>query len=161
MNNQEASNNQVKSLTLPPLLENQPLSPKSRYLIVRADVGSKFGQTTPVEVRLLVDTGASYTLLPVKVLNDLGYDTENPIARYDKLVTGGGQTSGIPIIQVASFYCLGKQMIDFPVLAYTLPKSPNQRYWRGVLGMDFLSHFRSAILLENERTGKPDHIRLR
>ena len=61
MNNQQPFNNQVKSLTLPPLLENQPFSPKSHYLIVRTNVGSKSGQTTPVKVPLLVDTGASYT----------------------------------------------------------------------------------------------------
>ena len=75
MKNQQPFNNQVQSLTLPPLLKNQPLSPKSRYLVVGADVGSKFGKTDPVEVRLLVDTGATYTTLPVQVLNDLGYDT--------------------------------------------------------------------------------------
>ena len=117
--------------------------------------------TAPMEVRLLVDTGASYTLIPEKVLNDLGYDTRNPIARYDKLVTGGGEKSGIPIVQVAYFYCLGKQIIDFPVLAYTLPKSPNQRYWRGVLGMDFLTHFEAVILLAKAGSKRKNEIRLR
>ncbi len=110
---------------------------------------------------LLVDTGATYTILPEITLKNLGYDTENPIARYDKLVTGGGDRLGIPIVQVSSFYCLGKQMIDFPVLAYALPKSPNQRYWRGVLGMDFLTHFRAVILLENANTGQAEQIVLR
>ena len=159
--NQQPFNNQVKRLRFSPLLKNQQNSSTSHYLLVRADVGRKSGKGDPLEVPLLLDTGATYTSLPEMTLKNLGYDTENPIARYDKLVTGGGDRSGIPIVRVSYFYCVGKQMIDFPVLAYTLPKSPNQRYWRGVLGMDFLTHFRAVILLENAKTGRPDEIILR
>jgi hypothetical protein len=161
MNNQQPFNNQVEHLRFSPLLKNQQHSPTSHYLLVRADVGRKSGKGDSLEVPLLVDTGATYTILPEITLKNLGYDTENPIARYDKLVTGGGDRLGIAIVQVSSFYCLGKQMIDFPVLAYSLPKSPNQRYWRGVLGMDFLTHFRAVILLENSQTGQADQIVLR
>jgi aspartyl protease family protein len=111
-----------------------------------------------VKVPLLVDTGASYTTLPVKVLNDLGYDTQNPDNWHPGIVTGRGHTSRIPIVQVSSFSCLGKQIIDWPILAYTLPQPT---YWRGVLGMDFLIHFRAVILLENSQTGQADRIVLR
>jgi len=157
--NQEGfKNNEIEFLPIPPLLPGQPWI---RYLLVKTNVGSKYGQTDPVKVRLLVDTGASYTLLPVKVLNDLGYDTQNPDNWHPGIVTGKGKTKRIPIVQVSSFSCLGKQIIDFPVLAYTLPKSPNQRYWRGVLGMDFLSHFEAVILLAKAGSERKNEIRLR
>jgi aspartyl protease family protein len=154
-NEQSFKNNEIKRYSISPLLASQP---SVHYLLVKTNVGSKFGQTDPVKVPLLVDTGASYTTLPVKVLNDLGYDTQNPDKWHPGIVTGRGHTSRIPIVQVSSFSCLGKQIIDWPILAYTLPQPT---YWRGVLGMDFLTHFRAVILLENYQTGQADRIVLR
>lgn len=140
--NQEGfNNNEVEFFPIPPLL---PGHASVHYLLVRSDVSSKSGQTAPVEVTLLVDTGASYTTLPVQILKGLGYDTQNPDKWHPGIVTGKGKTPAIPIVQDSSFSCLGKQMIDFPVLAYTLPK---QTAWDGILGMDFFSHFEAVILL--------------
>ncbi len=51
MNNQQPFNNQVELLRFSPLLKNQPHSPTSHYLLVRADVGRKSGKGDPLEVR--------------------------------------------------------------------------------------------------------------
>jgi aspartyl protease family protein len=154
-NQQSFNNNEIKRYSISPLLRSQP---SIHYLLVKTNVSSKYGQTAPVNVTLLVDTGASYTTLPIQVLKDLGYDTQNPENWHPGIVTGKGKTQRIPIVQVSSFYCLKKQIIDFPVLAYTLPQPT---YWDGVLGMDVLTHFRAVILLENSKTGQADRIVLR
>ena len=154
--NQEGfNNNEVEFFPIPPLL---PGHSSVHYLLVRSDVSSKFGITAPVEVTLLVDTGASYTTLPVQVLKGLGYDTQNPDNWHPGIVTGKGNTQRIPIVQVSSFYCLKKQIIDFPVLAYNLPQPT---YWDGVLGMDFLIHFEAVILLAKAGSKRKNEIRFR
>ncbi len=154
-NQQPFKNNEIKRYRINPLLTDQP---SFYYLLVRANLGRKSPGNDPAKVILLVDTGASYTILPENTLNRLGYDTKNPLKWHPGLITGKGKTQRIPIIQISSFFCLNKEIIDFPVLAYTLPRPS---YWDGVLGIDFLTHFRAVILLENAKTGKPNEIRLR
>lgn len=148
-------NNEIEIFPIPPLLASQP---SVRYLLVKTNVGSKSCQTASVKVILLVDTGASYTTLPIQVLNDLGYDTQNPDNWHPGIVTGKGKTQRIPIVQLSSFFCLKKQIIDFPVLAYTLPQPT---YWDGVIGMDFLTHFEAVILLAKAGSKRKNEIRLR
>ena len=160
-NKQPLNNKEIQRFPISPLLQNQP---SVHYLLVRANVRIKSEVSEFSKVTLLVDTGASYTTLPVEVLNDLGYDTKNTSKWHPGIVTGQGQTSRIPIVQLSAFYCLKKQMINFPVLAYTLPTpktSNNFLGWDGVLGMDFLIHFRAVILLENKGTSQLDQIVLR
>ncbi len=48
------------------------LERRSRLLLLRAAVGGSNGQASVL--RLLLDTGSSYTMLPVEVLEALGYD---------------------------------------------------------------------------------------
>jgi len=107
-------------------------------------------------VKLLVDTGASFTMLPVQLLKYSGYDIKHPI-REENIVTGKG-TIKAPVVQVSWFNCLGQTIKNFEVIAYNIPA--NLRV-DGLLGMDFLRYFRAVILLENQRTGKPDEILLR
>ncbi|MEG5059797.1 hypothetical protein QUB60_13415 [Microcoleus sp. A2-C5] len=57
-------------------------------LAVQATIGSR-ERGNFLRVRLLVDTGSSFTILPVQVLQNLGYDTGNPLRRQE-LVTGQG-----------------------------------------------------------------------
>ena len=107
-------------------------------------------------IKLLVDTGASFTILPVQILKDLGYDIKHPI-REENIVTGKG-TIKAPVVQVSWLNCLGQTIKNFEVIAYNLP--PNLRV-DGVLGMDFLRNFRAVILLEKAGTYQKDEIILR
>ena len=59
-------------------------------LAVQATISGNNGDATEYRVRLLVNTGASYTILPVKTLEDLGYDTRNPLRRQE-IFTGQGR----------------------------------------------------------------------
>ena len=108
-------------------------------LAVQATVGSREGGDF-VRVRLLVDTGSSFTILPVQVLQNLGYDTRNPLRRQE-LVTGQGRIY-VPVINVCWFNCVGQFIENFDVFAHDIP--PNLRI-DGLLGMDFLTRFQAVI----------------
>ncbi|MEG4587670.1 retropepsin-like aspartic protease [Microcoleus sp. MOSTC5] len=108
-------------------------------LAVPATVGSREGGDF-VRVRLLVDTGSSFTILPVQVLQNLGYDTRNPLRRQE-LVTGQGRIY-VPVINVSWFNCVGQLIENFDVFAHDIP--PNLRI-DGLLGMDFPTRFQAVI----------------
>jgi aspartyl protease family protein len=108
-------------------------------LAVQATVGSREGGDF-VRVRLLVDTGSSFTILPVQVLQNLGYDTRNPLRRQE-LVTGQGRIY-VPVINVSWFNCVGQLIESFEIVAHDIP--PNLRI-DGLIGMDFLTFFQAVI----------------
>ncbi|WP_017716277.1 retropepsin-like aspartic protease [Kamptonema formosum] len=115
----------------------------SRYgnlLLVQAAAGGRDGSVR--EVRLLVDTGSSYTLLRVSVLEALGCDLQNPLRRLTTL-TGGG-TVAAPVVAVPWFSCLGHHVDNFPMLAYTLPATT---FADGLVGMDFLTRCQAVIYI--------------
>lgn len=108
-------------------------------LAVQATIGSREGGDF-LRVRLLVDTGSSFTILPVQVLQNLGYDTGNPLRRQE-LVTGQGRIYA-SVINVSWFNCVGQLIEDFEIVAHNLP--PNIRI-NGLIGMDFLTRFQAVI----------------
>ncbi|MGB3263009.1 MAG: retropepsin-like aspartic protease [Microcoleus sp.] len=112
-------------------------------LAVQATVGSREGGDF-VRVRLLVDTGSSFTILPVQVLETLGYDTRNPLRRQE-LVTGQGRIY-VPVINVSWFNCVGQLIENFEIVAHDIP--PNIRI-DGLVGMDFLTRFQAVISVGN------------
>ena len=112
-------------------------------LAVQATVGSREGGDF-VRVRLLVDTGSSFTILPVQLLQNLGYDTRNPLRRQE-LVTGQGRIY-VPVINVSWFNCVGQLIEKFDVFAHDIP--PNLRI-DGLLGMDFLIRFQAVICVSD------------
>jgi predicted aspartyl protease len=91
-------------------------------------------------IRLLVDTGATYTVLPIKFLIELGYDV-SASARRTKISAAGGMLE-VPMINVDRFSCLGRQVDSFSVVGLDLPFST---VVNGLLGMDFLERHRALI----------------
>ena len=118
------------------------LERRGRLLLLRAAIGGTNGQTSVL--RLLLDTGASYTMLPVEVLEALGYDTHHPLRRARAITASGVIVA--PVVRVSWFHCLGQRLEDFPVTAYTLPPST---FVDGLLGMDFLLHCKAVIAIES------------
>ena len=86
-------------------------------LLLRAAIGGR--DDGVVVVRLLVDTGASYTMLPVEVVEALGCDTHHPL-RTIRIVAASGIIVA-PMVAVSWFHCLAQRMEEFPVVAHTLP----------------------------------------
>jgi predicted aspartyl protease len=105
----------------------------SRYgnlLILKAAASSR--SNTVRQFRLLVDTGSTYTVLRVNILEALGCNIQNPLRRI-RTSTGGGIVEA-PVVAVPWFNCLGERLENFPIVAYTLPATT---FVDGLLGMDF------------------------
>lgn len=93
-----------------------------------------------LNVDLLIDTGATYTLFPVESLEMYGYDIAASKETV-RLVTANGLILA-PKIKVQWIQALGCKFDFFPVLAYTLLP---EMYFKGILGMDFLKKAKAVI----------------
>ncbi|MDJ0636075.1 MAG: retropepsin-like aspartic protease [Xenococcaceae cyanobacterium MO_188.B29] len=107
-------------------------------LWLRAAIGRN--QNITLLVRLLVDTGASYTVIPIPILQRLGCNLNKPL-RTTMIVTANGAIE-VPIIAVPWFNCLGIKKENFPVVGLDLPVSS---FTNGLLGMDFLREVKAVI----------------
>lgn len=102
-------------------------------------------------VRLLVDTGSTYTILPVEVLEAVGCSpTESH--EHVKIITGSG-TIIAPKVDVIWFQSFGQKISKFEAVAHTLPFSGPID---GLLGMDFLVAVRAYINLESSIIEVPE-----
>ncbi|WP_293128079.1 retropepsin-like aspartic protease [Microcoleus sp. bin38.metabat.b11b12b14.051] len=93
---------------------------------------------------MLVDTGSSYTVLRVNILEALGCDIQNPLRRIR--TSAGGRIVEAPVVAVPWFNCLGERVENFPIVAYTLPATT---FVDGLLGMDFLTPMKAIIYAKN------------
>ncbi|NJM48552.1 MAG: transcriptional regulator [Alkalinema sp. RU_4_3] len=108
-----------------------PLEERKNFLLVKAAVGSMDNRSKVV--KLMIDTGATYTVLPPDLLIELGCDLSSPI-RTVNIAAAGGMIK-VPIVEVPWFNCLGQRVELFSVIALKLPAAAAVD---GLLGMDFL-----------------------
>jgi predicted aspartyl protease len=91
-------------------------------------------------INLLLDTGSTYTILPVEVLESIGI---SPAAseEHERIATGSGYIIA-PKVTVRSLSTLGKEFRRTKVIAHTLPfGGPID----GLLGMDILCRLKAKI----------------
>lgn len=105
---------------------------KNYLFYIRAGIGGQDDRRKVV--RLLVDTGARNTVLPARLLQEFGYNLNNPVRQVR--ITAAGGILQVPMITVAWFNCLGTNIQSFAVIALDLPPSAGVD---GLLGMDFLT----------------------
>lgn len=87
---------------------------------------------------MILDTGASYTLIPTRKAIEIGHDPTLAEERIQIFTVSG--TEYVPLIKVSSFKCLGIEIKDFTVICHDLPpQSPAD----GLLGLNFLVHLPS------------------
>ncbi|MBI5215451.1 MAG: retropepsin-like domain-containing protein [Ignavibacteriae bacterium] len=103
------------------------------------------GEKGQIIFSLLLDTGASFTLLSGNALEKLGYEIHSGKTRYPIVTVNDKLT--VPRISLQKFSCLGCTLEPFKVLAHDLPSSARID---GLLGMDFLTMFDFTI---NTRQG--------
>ena len=114
------------------------LNRQGNLLWLRASVGR--GRENPLVVRLLVDTGSSYTVLPRRILERLGCNLKQP-HQTTTIVTASAIVK-MPIVPVPWFNCLGVRKENFSVVAMDLPLSS---FTNGLLGIDFLREEKAII----------------
>lgn len=108
-----------------------PLTKMGGSLIVEAQLNQERS------VQLIVDTGASMTVLSTQVAIDLGIlgTTENELMTVN---TAGGQVQ-VNVNYLSSVTVGSAQAFDVGVAIHDLPDIPSQI--EGLLGMSFLKHF--------------------
>ena len=97
-------------------------------------------------LRLALDTGATRTTVNAGLLVAVGYDPAATLERTE--VTTGSGVEFAPLVSISRILALGRERIDFRVLAHTLPPSAGVD---GVLGLDFL---RGEILTIDFQNGR-------
>jgi hypothetical protein len=108
--------------------------------------GSLSGPLGHVDLRLILDTGATISLILSNILITAGYD---PDASPDRVaVVMGGGIQLIPRVVLNRFSALGQHRLGLPVLAHTLPPAAGID---GLLGLDFL---RGMVLTLDFRAGQ-------
>lgn len=109
-----------------------PTNPPS-LLLVYAELQGPHGRTM---LRLALDTGASYTMLPPEKLAMVGY-TPHAATRTIEILTASG-SEWTPLITITSLRFLGCEVKHLEVVSHTLPPtSPVE----GLLGLNALQHF--------------------
>lgn len=95
--------------------------------------------------RVMVDTGASYTVLPMSLLEAAGYAADAAI-REQAIVTASGMER-VPLFRVEALEALQRVRPGHTVLAHDLPVESGVD---GLLGLDF---FRGSRLTVDFRSG--------
>jgi aspartyl protease family protein len=110
-------------------------------LITKAAISGPSGTTV---LRLLIDTGSSYTVIPVEALEAIGCSPAAALERV-RIITGSG-TVIVPLVRVPQLQALGERRLGWRVAAHTLPLGlPID----GLLGMDFLCAVKARIDLDD------------
>jgi hypothetical protein len=120
-----------------------PFDPSQGPILVKGEISGPLGAAN---LELLLDTGATISLIRPAILVSLGYD---PDASPDRLaVTMGGGNTVCPRVLLTRLTTLGQHRIGFPVLSHSLPPGSGVD---GLLGLDFL---RGAVLTVDFRSGR-------
>ena len=95
------------------------------------------------DVRLVLDTGASKTLIIPNAILGLGYDLSNP--KYIELVTTASGIIDCPILTVSNLSCIGELVSNLDIIIQDLPDELTKYNIQGLLGLDFLRQFDISI----------------
>jgi len=90
---------------------------------------------------VVLDTGATRTILPADILADLGYDPGCPGLSRVRMITGSG-IEYAPCITVKSLIVGGEQVDNLDVLCHDLPAEADID---GLLGLNFLRNFDFSV----------------
>ena len=115
----------------------------SGLILIQAEVS---GPLDRVEAALVLDTGATTTILNRKLLEYIGYD---PASSTDLVrVTTGSDVATAPRLMVNRLGALGRHAVGLRVLSHDLPPEAGVD---GLLGLDF---FRGLSLTIDFRAGQ-------
>lgn len=120
-----------------------PFNPKQGPILLEAEVT---GPARSLTLELILDTGATGSLLSEAVVLALGYDL-SAVTNRAAMTTGSGLIS-VPRVTLTRMTALGSHRFGFPVLVYTLPSATSVS---GLLGLDFL---RGGVLTIDFKSGQ-------
>jgi len=91
-------------------------------------------------IKVALDTGATYTMIPWEIAEALGYKPEFSKEKVTLITASGVETA--PIIKVKKIEFLAENIDNVPVVCHDLPP---RSYVVGLLGSSFLRHFKITI----------------
>ena len=118
--------------------QNYTLTRVGKLLVTRAAVMGPEGTKV---IKLLIDAGSTYTILPVEVLESVGLSPTQS-KEHERIATGSGYIMA-PKVTIEKLYTLGKQFRRVITIAHTLPFGGTID---GLLGMDLLCRMKAKIL---------------
>ena len=92
-------------------------------------------------IPVVLDTGASLTIVATDIMARLGYDPANPTLARHRIITGSG-VEYAPRTTVRSATAIGQKVANLDVLCHDLPPESGVD---GLLGLNFLKHFKLTI----------------
>ena len=122
---------------------SQPFNAVSGLVLVETEVSGPAGTAGAT---LILDTGATSTVLNVSLLRSLGYEPDS--ATESVRMTTGSDVETVPHLIVNRLSALGRHAIGLRVLAHDLPA---EAAVDGLLGLDF---FRVLVLTLDFRMGQ-------
>jgi predicted aspartyl protease len=122
-----------------------PFNPKQGPILIEVEAT---GPSRSMTLELILDTGATSSLLSEDVVRALGYDLSLVTSRAQ--MTTGSTVISVPQVILTRMTTLGTHRFGFPVLVYTLPAATSVA---GLIGLDFLRGF---ILTVDFRSGRLD-----
>lgn len=111
--------------------------PKASIIILEATLTGKGPKR---KLNLVLDTGATYVLIPSFIARIMGYDPEVSTKRIPLTTVSGEETA--PMVKVESISVLGKQVKNVEVICHDLPASGRVD---GLLGLSFLQNFKLVL----------------
>ncbi len=110
--------------------------------LIFLDIGiTSLNGSQVVHVPVVLDTGATRTILAADILADLGYDPGCPGLPRVRMITGSG-IEYAPCITVRSLSVGDEKLDNVEVLCHDLP---DEAYIEGLLGLNFLNNFDFTI----------------
>lgn len=97
----------------------------------------------PVQQRRLkvaLDTGATYTMIPWEIVQALGYHPERSRRRIEMMTASGIAIA--PLVKVKAIKALGQTVKELEVLVHDLPSASRVE---GLLGLNFLRAFKLTL----------------
>jgi len=94
------------------------------------------GEDVSEIIKMVFDTGATYTMLPWKIARVLGLKAEVSERRID-IITASGVES-VPLVNLKSIRLFDKKVSNIDVVIHDLPA---KSYVDGLLGLNFLRNF--------------------
>lgn len=94
-------------------------------------------------IKMIFDTGATYTMIPWEIAEALGYQSE--VSKRRVILTTASGVERAPLITLSSVQVLGAKVENVEVAVHDLPPSSHVD---GLLGLSFIRNFKVSLDFE-------------